>query len=94
MFDKLTESPSALMMGGQALSGLYQANVAGFQNQLTQQNQAYQQGMLSYQMNNANSVAPIPLSATPITADQQAAAKLTQAQNAKTRAEAITGVTT
>ena len=84
-------SPATLQIAGSALSGLYQGKVQQNQVNLNTQNQAYNQAVQSYMLNNGNAIAPVNMNATPITQAQKTAAQLASAQSASQQAKTLTG---
>lgn len=89
-FSKLTDNPTALMVGGQALSGLYQGNAKKQENAITQQQNAYNQGVTSMQINNASHPASWGYTAVPRTAQQKSDAQVATANKAKEMAGILT----
>lgn len=85
-FDKAT----LMTIGGTGLAGIYKGYAQQQQNDITQQQNAYNQGVTNFQVNNLNHPAAYGYTAPPVTAQQQQAGQINNAQRAKQTAGVLT----
>lgn len=85
-FDKAT----LMTIGGTGLAGIYKGYAQQQQNDITQQQNAYNQGLTNFQVNNLNHPMAYGYTAPPVTAQQQQAGQINNAQRAKQTAGVLT----